>query len=90
MLCTSEYAKYLLIVPDLKCGIKRKIDESEEHENKKKKVRTTFTGRQIFELEKMFENKKYLSSSERTKMAKLLYVTERQVSHQEMPLLGTI
>ena len=42
-------------------------------------VRTTFTGRQIFELEKMFENKKYLSSSERADMAKLLNVTEQQV-----------
>ena len=81
--CTIWITKYVLIVPDLKCGIKRKIDESEEHENKKKKVRTTFTGRQIFELEKMFENKKYLSSSERTEMAKLLNVTEQQVSHQK-------
>ena len=43
------------------------------------KVRTTFTGRQIFELEKMFENRKYLSSSERADMAKLLNVTEQQV-----------
>ena len=43
-------------------------------------MRTTFTGRQIFELEKMFENKKYLSSSERSEMAKLLNVTEQQVS----------
>ena len=42
------------------------------------KVRTTFTGRQIFELEKMFENRKYLSSSERADMAKLLNVTEQQ------------
>ena len=49
-------------------------------EKKKKKARTTFTGRQIFELEKQFENKKYLSSSERTEMAKLLQVTETQVS----------
>ena len=47
---------------------------------KKKKVRTTFTGRQIFELEKMFETKKYLSSSERTELAKMLNVTEQQVS----------
>lgn len=48
-------------------------------EKKKKKARTTFTGRQIFELEKQFENKKYLSSSERSEMAKLLQVTETQV-----------
>jgi hypothetical protein len=49
-------------------------------ERKRKKARTTFTGRQIFELEKQFEIKKYLSSSERAEMAKLLNVTETQVS----------
>ncbi|XP_021942492.1 homeobox protein Hox-A2 [Zootermopsis nevadensis] len=48
-------------------------------ERKRKKARTTFTGRQIFELEKQFELKKYLSSSERAEMAKLLNVTETQV-----------
>lgn len=47
---------------------------------KKKKARTTFTGRQIFELEKQFEQKKYLSSAERAEMASLLNVTETQVS----------
>ncbi|CAG9533894.1 unnamed protein product [Cercopithifilaria johnstoni] len=45
----------------------------------KKKARTTFTGGQIFELEKQFEKKKYLSSSERGELAKLLSVTETQV-----------
>ena len=59
------------------------FEEQEEEERKRKKVRTTFTGRQIFELEKMFENKKYLSSSERTEMAKLLNVTEQQVSYPQ-------
>ena len=54
--------------------------DSAEESLKKKKVRTTFTGRQIFELEKMFETKKYLSSSERTELAKMLNVTEQQVS----------
>ncbi|XP_056645656.1 homeobox protein ceh-30 [Diorhabda sublineata] len=53
--------------------------EDVESKNKKKKARTTFTGRQIFELEKQFEMKKYLSSSERSEMAKLLNVTETQV-----------
>lgn len=69
-------------------GMKRKIKDDvvskgdsteDEDDRKKKKVRTTFTGRQIFELEKMFETKKYLSSSERSDMAKLLNVTEQQV-----------
>lgn len=55
------------------------IVEDAESKNKKKKARTTFTGRQIFELEKQFELKKYLSSSERSEMAKLLNVTETQV-----------
>lgn len=54
--------------------------EDGDAKSKKKKARTTFTGRQIFELEKQFEMKKYLSSSERSEMAKLLNVTETQVS----------
>lgn len=60
---------------------RKKSDESEstEQPTKKKKARTTFTGRQIFELEKQFEQKKYLSSAERAEMATLLNVTETQV-----------
>ena len=45
----------------------------------RKKMRTTFTGKQIFELEKSFENKKYLSSAERAEMASNLQVTQQQV-----------
>lgn len=56
------------------------IIEDGDAKSKKKKARTTFTGRQIFELEKQFEMKKYLSSSERSEMAKLLNVTETQVN----------
>jgi hypothetical protein len=58
------------------------MDSSNEYESgskKKKKARTTFSGRQIFELEKQFEAKKYLSSSERAEIASLLNVTETQV-----------
>ena len=54
-------------------------DEGDSQQVKKKKARTTFTGRQIFELEKQFEQKKYLSSAERAEMASLLSVTETQV-----------
>ncbi|CAL4120866.1 unnamed protein product, partial [Meganyctiphanes norvegica] len=72
---------------DLKGGIKRKKEGGEvspgpgnqDGDHKKKKARTTFTGRQIFDLEHQFEQKKYLSSSERADMAKLLNVTETQV-----------
>lgn len=56
-------------------------EEGEESgARRRKKARTTFTGRQIFELEKLFEVKKYLSSGERAEMAKMLSVTETQVS----------
>ncbi|XP_064603693.1 NK1 transcription factor-related protein 1-like [Liolophura sinensis] len=63
---------------------RKKLDEDKEKleddkSSKKKKARTTFTGRQIFELEKQFEQKKYLSSTERAEMAALLNVTETQV-----------
>ncbi|GMT06297.1 hypothetical protein PENTCL1PPCAC_28471, partial [Pristionchus entomophagus] len=58
----------------------RKAHSSSRVQNgKKKKARTTFTGRQIFELERQFEQKKYLSSAERGEMARLLNVTETQV-----------
>lgn len=57
-----------------------KSSSGDECPVKKKKARTTFTGRQIFELEKQFEQKKYLSSSERAEMATLLNVTETQVT----------
>lgn len=55
-------------------------DSDDSPQTKKKKARTTFTGRQIFELEKQFEQKKYLSSAERAEMASLLNVTETQVN----------
>ncbi|CAK1545788.1 unnamed protein product [Leptosia nina] len=67
---------------------------SEEGEDpgaaRRKKARTTFTGRQIFELEKLFEVKKYLSSGERADMAKLLNVTETQLTRVAclLPNLG--
>lgn len=48
-------------------------------DKKRKKARTTFTGKQIYDLERQFEIKKYLSSSERSEMARLLNVTEVQV-----------
>ena len=68
-----------------KCVKRKKDAESNDRngtsdeDDKQKKVRTTFTGKQIFELEKTFETKKYLSSAERAEMAKLLNVTEQQV-----------
>jgi len=66
-------------VSDTQSGAISDGGHGSDGERKRKKARTTFTGRQIFELEKQFEVKKYLSSSERAEMAKLLNVTETQV-----------
>ncbi|XP_032225904.2 homeobox protein HMX3-A [Nematostella vectensis] len=62
-----------------KSATKGKGDKEIGKCKKKKKARTTFTGRQIFELEKQFEAKKYLTATERSDMASLLNVTETQV-----------
>lgn len=60
--------------------VKAKCDkDNAKISKKKKKARTTFTGRQIFELEKQFNAKKYLTATERSDMATLLNVTETQV-----------
>ena len=48
----------------------KKRKKGQEDDRGRKKMRTTFTGRQIFELEKMFEVKKYLNSSERSDMSR--------------------
>ena len=44
----------------------------EKGREKKKRVRTTFSGRQIFELERMFERKKYLNAEERIVLCRLI------------------
>ena len=38
----------------------------------RKKMRTTFTGRQIFSLERMFETKKYLNAGERSNLSRYI------------------
>lgn len=46
---------------------------------KRKKPRTSFNRPQIVELEKRFIKQKYLASSERSSLAKLLQMTDAQV-----------
>ncbi|CAF0844614.1 unnamed protein product [Adineta steineri] len=46
---------------------------------KRKSSRPTFTGHQIFALEKMFENTKYLAGTERSRLASQLAMSEAQV-----------
>ncbi|CAF3097919.1 unnamed protein product [Rotaria sp. Silwood2] len=52
---------------------------------KRKSSRPTFTGHQIFALEKMFENTKYLAGTERSRLASQLSMSEAQVKDLEFP-----
>lgn len=52
---------------------------SYERDGKKKHTRPTFSGHQIFALEKTFEQTKYLAGPERAKLAYALGMTESQV-----------
>lgn len=52
---------------------------SPDKDGKKKHTRPTFSGQQIFALEKTFEQTKYLAGPERAKLAYALGMTESQV-----------
>jgi hypothetical protein len=56
---------------------------------KRKSSRPTFTGHQIFALEKMFENTKYLAGTERSRLASQLAMSEAQVKVRYDFLLST-
>ncbi len=55
------------------------VTSSAEKDGKKKHTRPTFSGQQIFALEKTFEQTKYLAGPERAKLAYALGMTESQV-----------
>ena len=52
--------------------------------HKRKGGQVRFSNDQTLELEKKFENQKYLSPPERKKLAKLLQLSERQVSFNNL------
>lgn len=53
-----------------------------DKDGKKKHSRPTFSGQQIFALEKTFEQTKYLAGPERARLAYSLGMTESQVKVQ--------
>uniref|UniRef100_A0A3Q2QP86 H6 family homeobox 4 n=1 Tax=Fundulus heteroclitus TaxID=8078 RepID=A0A3Q2QP86_FUNHE len=69
----------------ISCGNQGKAAETRGSPNKKskivtkKKTRTIFSKRQIFQLESTFDMKRYLSSAERACLANSLQLTETQV-----------
>lgn len=54
-------------------------NSNQDKDGKKKHTRPTFSGQQIFALEKTFEQTKYLAGPERAKLAYALGMTESQV-----------
>ena len=50
-----------------------------ELDGERKRTRPTFSGQQIYALEKTFEQNKYVAGQERTKLAYALCITESQV-----------
>lgn len=54
-----------------------------DKDGKKKHSRPTFSGQQIFALEKTFEQTKYLAGPERARLAYSLGMTESQVKVQQ-------
>lgn len=55
------------------------VSSQSDKDGKKKHTRPTFSGQQIFALEKTFEQTKYLAGPERAKLAYALGMTESQV-----------
>ena len=55
------------------------IDDDDDYLHKRKKARTAFSREQVAELEKKFQDKKYLSSNERGELAEKLKLSDMQV-----------
>jgi hypothetical protein len=81
----GQHQNHMVMVSDLvNSGA---ADSGGNGQSRPRKTRTTFTGKQLFELERIFEQKKYLSSNERQEVARLLNVTGSQVSPVHFPKL---
>lgn len=61
-----------------------------DKDGKKKHTRPTFSGQQIFALEKTFEQTKYLAGPERAKLAYALGMTESQVKVRQFNLFSYV
>jgi len=66
-------------VVDKEDGLGQDDDDEDDAGKKRKKTRTVFSRHQVFQLESVFDVKRYLSSSERAGLATSLRLTETQV-----------
>lgn len=76
---------YLWVYEFFLLSVSANLSQSHQHhpsndkDGKKKHTRPTFSGQQIFALEKTFEQTKYLAGPERAKLAYALGMSESQV-----------
>ena len=69
----------MLMFRSLEFAVAHNSSYMADKDGKKKHTRPTFSGQQIFALEKTFEQTKYLAGPERAKLAYALGMSESQV-----------
>lgn len=69
----------IIIIVIMLIGLGGMMGLVDSRESRKKNTRPTFSGSQIFALEKTFEQQKYLAGPERGRLAYALGMTESQV-----------
>lgn len=84
------YENNLFICFDCLVSASLSQHHNSDKDGKKKHTRPTFSGQQIFALEKTFEQTKYLAGPERAKLAYALGMTESQVKVSFETVFGSL
>lgn len=77
-ICFHPFSSHFFIL-SVSASLSQSHHNHSDKDGKKKHTRPTFSGQQIFALEKTFEQTKYLAGPERAKLAYALGMTESQV-----------
>ena len=83
--CNGLYPRFLKECTFLLAGQQHAGAMMLDKDGKKKHTRPTFSGHQIFALEKTFEQTKYLAGPERARLAYALGMSESQVKVNLFP-----
>ena len=75
---SNEALSELLLFPEF-CPIKSLLEKKTTNQSRRRKSRTAFTAHQLSELEKVFRKQKYLTPSDRDRIAKFLNLSSPQV-----------
>ena len=75
----SSLPKHCLFYPTVGCSSSHHDPNSEKDLLRKRNTRPTFSGRQVYLLEKTFQQTKYLAGPERAQLAYTLRMSESQV-----------